>query len=96
MEYSHDGGGLKESKHLFVNHPLTPLSLQHVLFIPPLLHLPLHALLSNEPSQDACTDGPAAACSPSGSCWHGRLLGPLPLTIIPSLNRRPKVYWRPD
>lgn len=79
--------GLKESKHLFVIQPLTPLSLPHVPspFPPLLLH---HALLSNESSQDACTDGPAAACYPSGSCWHGRLLGPLP--IIPSLNRSPK------
>lgn len=79
--------GLKESKHLFVIQSLTPLSLPHVPspFPPLLLH---HALLSNESSQDACTDGPAAACYPSGSCWHGRLLGPLP--IIPSLNRSPK------
>ena len=56
----------------------------HFHMSPPLLlYRPLHALLSNERSQDACTDGPAAACSPSGGCWHGRLFGPLPLPSSP-------------
>lgn len=72
-EYSQDGTGLKVSKHLFVMQPLTSLPLAHVpYFTPLLLYLPLHAPDSNAPSRDACTDGPAAACSPSGSSWHGR------------------------
>lgn len=79
MEYSHDGVGLKGSQRVFVIQNLTLLLLPHVPFIAALLlYLTLRGLLSNVPRQDACTDGPAAACSPSGSFWHGMLFGPLP------------------
>lgn len=47
------------------------------------LNLPFHTLL---PSQDAGPDGPAADCSPSGSCWQQGPLGPLPLPSFQSLN----------
>lgn len=50
------------------------------------LKLPFHTLVSSEPVQDAGPDGPAAACSPSGSCWQQGLLGPLPLPSFQSLN----------
>lgn len=91
-EYSQDGTGLKVSKHLFVMQPLTSLPLAHVpYFTPLLLYLPLHAPDSNAPSRDACTDGPAAACSPSGSSWHGRLFWPAASAIIPSRYRSPRI-----
>lgn len=43
-----------------------------------LLNVLLHALLFYKPSQDTGTDGPVAACCPSGSCWHGK-----PLALCP-------------
>lgn len=59
---------------------LTPRSYPgcHPFHMSPPVPLSFHALLSVELRQDASTDGPAAACSPSGSCWHGKPLGPLP------------------
>lgn len=83
MGYSQDSMGLKASKHLFVIQPLTSLPPAYVPYFTLLLHLPPYGLVFNAPSRDACTDGPAAACSPSGSSWHGRLFGPLPLPSSP-------------
>ena len=97
MEYSPNGIIFKESKHLFVILPLTP---PFSSTCPPPLHssppLASPSPRPTFPSQDACTDGPAAACSPSGSFWHGGLLGPMPLPSSPVSTGGPKVYWRPD
>lgn len=54
------------------------------------LNPPLRTLLSSKASQDAGTDGPAAARSPSGSCWQRGFLGPLPLPSSQSLNMGPE------
>lgn len=78
MEYSHDGSGIKDSKHLFVIRPLTPHPRVSSSFMS--LYTPY---FPTSPPQDACTDGPTAAGSPSGSRWHGRLFGPLPLPSSP-------------
>lgn len=80
--------GFRKEKHFLRTQPLTPTCLQHV--VPPAF---LFLFTSYLPMS---SDGPAAACSTSGSCWHGRLLGPLPLPSSRFWTGGPSVYWRSD
>lgn len=99
LGYSHDGRGLKESKHLFVTQllpSLTPLPLPHV---PSFLSPPLSP--SPRPTFQCAQSGCLYRwpCSSLLSQWEllaWEAFWPSAPTIIPSLYRSPKVYWRPD
>lgn len=83
VEYCHGGGCLKESKHFLVSQALPSLC-------PLLLHVPLHALLSNKRSGRLYR----WPCSSQLSQWEllawEASLALRPPTIVLGLNRRPE------